>query len=310
MAKYNLIIIHVPGRQQISDFLAVRKMMARRARDIEVHVLTHGSPVAQDFWRRMAERPTAIFSPMPITIPPDIRGARLTANPTRKSREIEMLVRHGFPVPRTEVIRPETVLDEAQWGRFVVVKPEMSYRGQGVKLMRARDVRWADPLSWPEDDPRHGQELIVQRFIETGPFFTCYRVMTVLARPVYSVTSTAIDPLPSFDTLGDAPVELEVAANGVPRRVELVKDEEILALAVDIHRKLAHTPVMGVDVIRELGTGRLYVLELNSGGWTWHLSSDHGRHQQADHGLDYYGQFNALDVIADALIDITRRRAV
>ncbi len=310
MAKFNLIIIHVPGRQQLSDFVAIRKMMARRARDIEVRIISTGDRLSEGFWREAAERPTAIFSPMPVSLNPNIRGARLTANPVRKSREIEMLSLSGFPVPRTEVIVPGTVLDEAVWGRFVVVKPEMSFRGQGVRLVRTKDVRWVDPISWPEQDPRHGQALIAQQYIHTGPHASCYRVMTVLARPVYSAISTAIDPLPALDRLGDEAVELEVAANGVPRRMALAYDREIIELAKDIHRKLAHTPVMGVDVIREFGTGRLFVLELNSGGWTWHLSSDHGRHQQEDQGLDYYSQFNALDVIADGLIDITRRMAI
>jgi hypothetical protein len=309
VARFNLVIFHIPHRQHLSDFTAVKEILMRRAPDIDVHILSQDVPTP-DFWRRLAERPTVLFSPMPVGIDPRVRGLRLFAAKVTKFEEARMLAEAGFPVPLTRKIMPGTALDERQWGPFTVVKPNMSFRGQGVRLLRTRDVRWIDTRKLPADDPRHGQNLIAQQFIDTGPHAVCYRVMTVLARPVYSVTSTAIDPLPPLRLLADGPVELEIAANGVPRRIALAHDREVIALAKKIHRKLTHTPVMGIDIIREQASGRLVVLELNSGGWTWHLSSDHGRRQQHDHGLDYYSQFNALGVIADALAAVTRRRAV
>lgn len=310
LAKFNLIIIHFPGRQHLSDFTTIREILGRHAPDIEVHILSKGIPIPLAFWRKAAERPTVLFSPMPIPIPSRVRGLRLIAKKVTKFSEARMLEEAGFPVPFTQMIMPGTVLDERQWGPFAVVKPNMSYRGQGVRLQRTRDVRWIDTNLLPADDPRHDQNLIAQQFIDTGPHALCYRVMTVMAEPVYSVTSTAIDAVPPLSTLPNVPIEIEIAANGVPRRVELSSDREVIDMAKSIHRKLTHTPVMGVDIIREHRTGRLVVLELNSGGWTWHLSSDHGRHQQHDHGLDYYGQFNALEVIAKALAKATHRHAV
>jgi len=66
---------------------------------------------------------------------------------------------------------------------------------------------------------------------------------------------------------------------------------------------------MGIDIIRDKDTGRLFALEFNSGGRVWHLSSHHGLEHQHEFGLDYYGQFNALDTITDALIEATRNLA-
>src|SRR5262249_37685978 len=105
-------------------------------------------------------------------------------------------------------------------------------------------------------------------------------------------------------------LDVAVAANGGERHMVLFDDADILALAEQVHAKLTHTPVMGIDIIREHRTGRLFVLEINSGGWTWHPASGHGREPQKTFGLDYYAQFNALDVMADALADVTRRKAV
>lgn len=310
MAKFNLIIFHTPRRQQLSDFTAIRERLGVTAADIEVHIVSPEIPMPPDFWRKAAERPTVLFSPMPRSIDPRIRGVRLVAQRFSKFEEARMLAQAGLPVPYTRKILPDTVLDERQWGPFTVVKPNMGYRGRGLRLMRTRDVRWIDTKLLPADDPRHDKNLIAQQFIDTGPYAACCRVMTVLGRPIYAMRSTAVEPVPPLALLPDAPVAIEIAANGVERRMELIDDPDVIALAKKVHGKLTHTPVMGIDIIRDQASGQLVVLEMNSGGWTWHLSSDHGRRHQADHGMDYYGQFGALDVIADALARFTRRKAV
>jgi len=116
MAKYNLIIFHVPRRQQLSDFLTIRNMMAGRAPDIDVHVIPTAIPIPADFCRQAAERPTLIFSPMPLRLDPKFRGARLITCDRKKSEEVEMLTRAGFPVPDTRTITQDLALDETAWG--------------------------------------------------------------------------------------------------------------------------------------------------------------------------------------------------
>ena len=310
MAGYNLIIYHVPGRQQVSDFHTVRDLMHLRAPDIALHILSSGTPAQPGFWRRMAARPSVIFSPMPVRPNPRLRGAWLVTRDIPKWEEIELLTGAGFPVPETRLIGPGFTLDAAQWGPFTVIKPDIGFRGQAVVLKRTRHVRFIDTHLLPEGDPRHRRRLLAQRYIHTGPRASCYRVMTVLGRPVYAVCSTAIDNLPPLDPLGVDDITIQVAANGGPRRLALSADGEVLALARAVAAKLGHMPVLGIDIVRAEATGALYVLELNSSGRTWHISSDHGRHQQEEQGLDYYKQFDALAVITDALIEATRRLAM
>lgn len=306
MARYNLIIFQVPRRQQISDFMTIRNMMAGRAPDIEVHIISPAIPIPADFWRQAAERPTLIFSPMPLRLDPKFRGARLVSSNREKLEEVEMLQRAGFPVPDTRKITQDLKLDEAAWGPFTVVKPNVGYRGRGIRLVRTRHVRWSDTSALPADDPRHGRDLLAQRYVHTGDHARCYRVMTVLGRPIYAMVSQASEKLSPVDAAGGDAIELEVAANGVERRLTLTDDGEVIALARAITGRFTQVPVMGIDIIREQATGRLYVLEINSSGRTWHLSSDHGLGHQRDHGLDYYGQFDALGTITDALIEATR----
>jgi hypothetical protein len=170
-------------------------------------------------------------------------------------------------------------------------------------------VRWSDTSALPADDPRHGRDLLAQRYIHTGDYASCYRVMTVLGRPIYAMVSLASEKLGPIDAAGGDAIELEVAVNGADRKLVLVDDEEVIALATAVSGKFVQVPVMGIDIVREHETGRLYVLEMNSSGRTWHLSSDHGLGHQRDYGLDFYGQFNALGTITDALIEATRRLA-
>ncbi len=87
-------------------------------------------------------------------------------------------------------------------------------------------------------------------------------------------------------------------------------DPEIIELAKSIHSRLPHLPSMGIDIIREHDTGKLFALEYNAGGGHWHISSNFGLEQQRKYGLDYQNQFNALDTITDALIEATRKRAI
>lgn len=309
MPNYNLVIHHAPGHQQVSDFLTVRNMMFGRAPDIAVHIVSRGAAVPPDFWRGIAQLPTLVFSPAHESLDDCVRGTKLIGGRLSKLKEIELLTAAGLPVPMTKAVTPGIVLDEARWGPFVVLKPIHGTFGRGISLARSRDVRWVDPQSWPQGDPRHGFHLLAQQYVHTGNCVRSYRTMTVLGRAIYCIVSTALAAQPPLDPAGDGPVDRPIAANGVPRKVELTRDAEVIALAEAVHASLPQLPNLGVDIVREERTGRLFVLEVNSSGQTWHLSSDFGLMQQRQYGLDYYSHSHALKIIADALIEATRRLA-
>jgi hypothetical protein len=296
---FNLLICHVPGRQDVSDFHTIRNIMNGRAPDIDVHILSVGAKVPTGFWRTMAMRPTLIFSPMPVQLPAHANGARLVQEGMSKLEEVEQLASAGIPVPETRLITPDFTIEEATWGPSTVVKPNHGFRGQGIELRKTRDVRWIDTSALPVEDPRHGKVLLAQRYIDTGPYANSYRVMTVLGHPIYCMMSQALEKHSGA-----------VAVNDTKRAVSLVNEPAIVELAREAHAKLPQVPVMGIDIIREHATSQLFVLEFNSFGATWHLSSDHGRKYQRNFGLDCYGQFDALNTITDALIETTRKQAV
>lgn len=310
MYAYNLILFLMSKRVGISDFMTIRNIMVGRAPDIEVHIVPADGSVPADFWRRAATRPTLIFSPSYLArIDASARGTRLISTAVGKLEEAKVLAGTGAAVPDIRRITPEMRLDEREWGPFTVVKPNRGLLGRGIRLVRSRDVRWIDTSILPLNDPRHGLELLAQRYVDTGPFPTSYRVFTVLGRPIYCMSSTAVEKSSELDANGADTLDVAVAVNGMRRKLELTNDSEIVALASSVHGKLPHLPVMGIDIIREKDTGRLFVLEYNSGGGVWHLSTKHGLKHQHQYRLDYYRQFNALGTITDALIEATRSLA-
>lgn len=310
MRRYNLVLFHRAGSQHVSDFLTIRNMMHGPARDIDVHIVSLEAKAPAEFWAKIAEIPTLLFSPVPINVDPTIRGTRLVSTRRTKSEEYRMLMTAGLPVPELVPVEADTRLEEASWGRFTVLKPFNGEMGRGVSLVRTRDVKWTHPASLPQGDYRRGRTMLAQRFIDTGPYVRCTRVFTVLGEAIYSVTSTATDKAPVLpDPSGNEPIDIPISANGGPRRMTMNGEQDIIDLGVAVHRKFPDIPTMGVDIVREHATGKLFVLELNTGGLTWHVSSNYGLRQQRDHGLDYYSQFDALGTIAEALIETTRARA-
>ena len=67
-----------------------------------------------------------------------------------------------------------------------------------------------------------------------------------------------------------------------------------------------------VDVLREARTGKLYALESNPGGNTWHFSSAFGellREEVGDGRRKLLAQYNALPLAAKTLAEATRAYA-
>jgi hypothetical protein len=138
--------------------------------------------------------------------------------------------------------------------------------------------------------------------------------MTVFGRPVYAIKSQSATPRPFvLDADSNEPFDHPIATNGPgapERNVTLNAEPDILAFASGVSRAFPEIPALGIDIIRDAASGKLYVLEVNASGLTWHISSNYGVSLQRDRKLDIRGQFGALDVISDALIEVTRREAV
>lgn len=317
MAGYecNLVLVHTPPLQARSDFEVVRAAISERAPDIEVFIADNRriSPVTV---RQAAERPAVVFSPVGLRRFRPRRGKVFAGiEGTTKTAEAKQLVAAGVRTPDWVVLQPDTRLDPETWGPFTVVKPDSGRQGKGVRLWRTRDVRWVDPMSWPGDDRRYGRPLVAQRFVDTGPLTTNYRVMTVFGRVVFAISSrmTAARPFDldgDLDGNDDGAFDHPIAATGEGRVIVLCDQADVLDFAREAAGAFPEVGALGIDIVREQATGLLYALEVNQRGGVWHLSSRYWANNRQRFGLDLYAQFGAIAIIAKALIDVTRREAV
>ncbi len=301
--EYNLVLMHMPSFQHIGDFLTVRNMMAGIAPEIRVLVasrIDRKLRLPENALETVNSLPTLVFSPTPLDLPGSFRGTRLITRDTTKMEEYGLLAQAGLPFPESRHVTTLADLDGLDLGERFVIKPNRGMQGKDIILVTAAACRDVVRSRFGEGD----LDLIAQRAIRTGPQPQSYRVFSVLGEVVYCVRyeSPSVDVERSIADEQFAPIAANLKDD---RYMELADDPEIIALGERVHRSLPKLPVLGQDIIRDADSGELFVVELNSGGWTWHLSSDFGSRYRRLFRLDYYGQFNALERITRALARAT-----
>lgn len=310
----NLAFYCYPRKGAVDDFREVARRIERAAPDIRTYVFrTDLSASWLTGWLRIAARPTAFVEMDRIKWLHPLRGRRLAHVHGGKAREYPLLTAAGLPLPPWELIGPKTTLDPAQWGPYVVVKPSRGGRGAFVRVSKTGRVRYKPPESFPEEHPGRRGPMIAQRFIHTGPWPTAYRVLTYFGRTIAAVRYDGAQhgaPLRGPGDFRDSGGR-SIVASAKGARVSLTAEADVLDLAVRAHQAAyPDIPSLGVDIIREHDTGKLYLTECNPGGESWMLTSISGREIATEFNLDFYSQFNALDTIAQRSIEVARAAAI
>jgi hypothetical protein len=310
----HLILVHTRGYQDIRDFQDIARKVQEEAADIEVFIASNDIPSSVTR-RRASKLPTLVFSPGNLIEFRPLRGKIYAGSPIPKLEQIARFKAAGLPVPPSAEIVPGVVLPEAAFGSHVVVKPGFSEASQGkdITLMRREAVRFVPREAFPDGHPgRHGP-MIAQRFIDTGPMVNHHRVLTLFGAPLIAFkTASQATRLPL-----DAPDEvLAMIAVKARRRDgaiarELTADADILSLARSTYSALPEIPLQGVDIVREAGSGQLFVLEANPGGNTWIFSKGEMsiRLQKALGVARLTDQLDAFTTAAKVLIERTRAEA-
>ncbi len=102
---------------------------------------------------------------------------------------------------------------------------------------------------------------------------------------------------------------ITIVSNKRSSKYQLAFDGETIAFAEAAHAAFPEQPLLGHDVVRDHETGELFMLECNPRGDTWLFSSYTGTEIQKAHNIDFRAQFGGLSLVADILIEETRRRA-
>ncbi|HZP19899.1 MAG TPA: hypothetical protein VFB16_06765 [Bauldia sp.] len=305
-----------PGWQDPRDYEAIAEHVHELEPSIRVFIVR--TTERNSTTRRMLARlPTFLFSPGRMSAFRLLRGKVYQGWPLEKFEEVRRLKLARVPVPRTAILTPQLRLDPAEWGPFVILKPTdiaTSSHGRGINLMRTERVSYRPPGDYPPDHPGRLGPMIVQQYINTGDKLTTYRVLTLFGEPLYARLNIGgprhFDLNAPDEAIESANVALQAAD---ARESPLIDDPDILALARQAHDALPEIPLKGCDILRDVDTGGLYVIELNSGGNTWHFSSNFGRTLRKVYGPEYEllmrQQFDAMRTAAKVLIRRTLAEA-
>jgi hypothetical protein len=304
----NLLILQEPLQQDPADWIAIKERIDRAAPDIEVRIanVRDRNPVTA---RWQVRRPSLVFSPLFLFGYVPRGGAVFSGQFLGKDEQLRRLSSIGVPTPRTETLSPASSFDASDWGEYVIVKPDNLNSGNGVRLVRTIDVgsRHNELVGFADD------RFLVQPYIDHAQdgYPTEYRVLTLFGRALYCSQNRWANPRPPLDEIAADPAAV-IASNdkrmgGHVRRI--CNDADIISLAERAHHAFPECAVLGIDIIRDRQSGRLYVLEVNPHGAVWHLSSPLAQTFDPDQIRARYAQFNLLDRAADLLIQKTREAA-
>jgi amino acid adenylation domain-containing protein len=249
-------------------------------------------------------RPTLTFGVAAIRHRERFRGSLLCGSPLAKSEEYAALARDNIPVPRWVLMSAAQRPALGSFAPYVVTKPNYGGRGAEVKLRRRDRVRWEPTFTAAAG---MSPELIVQEYVHTGPRPTTCRVTTLFGRVLYAArfeggAPDAVAPAPEQLRTGSARPGISIVAMPADSRVELTYDPEVLRLAESAHRSFPDIPLLGVDIVREAASGRLYVLEVNAIGYNWNFRGS--GHRSWDAPLEE--QFDGLRKAAWLLAEQTQ----
>ncbi len=320
-AKKNLVLVAQDYWSDANDLKEIGQVIARRAGDIGVFVVLPRDPpeaMPQIPW----DRPTLTVG----------LGHLGNFNPRRgpviHNRAINKLDEHahfrhaGIDTPMTERFEYGKTYDPAIWSDFVVLKPlpqAMTSKGGTCQLIRTRRLRALSPEGLAPDHFLAKGPAIVQQFVDTGKHPTSWRVLTLFGEVLYAIASIVPFERPDFDA-DDPAIESAIVEPRHPKIGQAVAykdrrffrlDDEIFAFARRIHDAFPAIPLQACDILRRNGDGKLFALEINAAGNTWHFSSySYGVQREALGGKGaFVGQLDAWEVAAKALIEKTRALA-
>ena len=219
-----------------------------------------------------------------------------------KIQEYRTLERAGIPVPKWAPVYEGQDPDLSGFDPYVVVKPAWGGRGAFVRIMRREKVSYR-PLK-TEAMGTISHALIAQEYIHTGAWPISYRVGTVFGEPIYTFRSTAKNSqLPFIGSQFDANFfsgrSIVATAQGCGRDEEV--PEEVIELARKAHRAFPDIPLLGVDILRDLRSSKLYVTEVNACGRTYQLSEEPSERSLSVFGINLHKQFGGVKAVAKGI---------
>jgi hypothetical protein len=302
-----LILVTNPAVNATSDFLEIADWISELDPEVTVRVLP--DVAGADAASELPDIPTVTVSPAPLRRLRPRRGPVFQGQHVSKSTEYRALQAAGLPVPRWTRLLPHRAPELDGFGQYVVTKPDFGAQGADVRIERRDTVQWTPPRTartlnfGGPFNPR-----LVQEFVYTGPWPRSHRVVTLFGSALWADRTEASHDLPPLQDRSAFHGQ-SVVSSGRGCTFTLDDDPEVVALGERAHAAFPRVPLLGVDIVRDADTGKLYVLEANSLGFTWHFSTPKGLAFQKQFGFDLNAQFDGRRKAASVLVRVCAERA-
>ena len=183
--------------------------------------------------------------------------------------------------------------------------------GGGMEMARAATLSGARWRDHPTIRNAGGAPIIVQQFVDTGEYPSHYRILTLFGEPIFGFRAVSTVRRPSLDAAPDVLAAGPFMAKHGQRRLIIPVEADVLELARRTFNAISEVALHGIDIIRESGTGNLFVLEINPGGNTWSFSSKWAGLLRNELNMpDLAAQFDAWKTCARVLVQRTRSEAI
>lgn len=312
----NLVILlsRESRRYDPADFIDIGNRVAARATDIRVHLVEDeksSSFFPDEVWK--SPTLTVAFNPKSVFIPP--RGRIIFNRQIEKLEQARILRLAGVPIPHCEMFRPGMALDPTTWGDIVLLKPaplHMTSHGDSIQIFHRAKLAAMGSGDFPAGHIVRKTPMIIQRFIDTGPYPCKYRALTLCSEVLYAQFRILAEPRPELTSSDEVLLSAQVATSGGSCQYFHEDYPDVVAFAKSAANAFPNIPLLGVDIVRDANTNELQVLEVNAGGNTWHFSSAMWAERRKLHPEVVEGttkQYSAFDTAANSLINATRRWA-
>jgi hypothetical protein len=301
-----LILVSNPSVNSEADFAELSTWIGQLSPETTVFVL----PDARDADRAASvpDLPTVTVSPAPVRRLRPRRGPVLQGQHVAKSEEYRALDAIGVPVPRWTRLLPGKRPSLDGFGPYLVTKPDFGARGAEVRIERRDDAQWKPPrtaLSEQFGGPWNPR--VAQEFVYTGQWPRSHRVTTLFGTALFAFRVEADHARQRLFDRREFHGQ-SVVSSGHGCTFELFAEPDILSLAERAHAAVPNVPLLGVDILRDADTGKLFVVELNGLGYTWEFSSPTGISLQAQFGFDLEAQFGGRRRAASVLARVCEER--
>lgn len=188
----------------------------------------------------------------------------------------------------------------------------MTSKGLGIQVFRRQKLESVTEAYFPPSHPIRwsAKGYIVQRFVHTGPYPLNYRATTFLGDVLTLEKFEGKSATPPL-TSPDDEIERADFTTKNDRKFSFADEADVMDMARNVARAFAGVPLLGVDIIKDM-QGRMYVVEVNAGGNTWHYSSRMWEADRVAHP-EYYEemktQFGAFDIAARRLCEVVSGQA-